>query len=236
MSTPDGPGQPGYPPPEQPGGQPAYPPPPVSPPAPAYPPPPAPGPDWTPQPGPQGYPQPGPQGYYPQPGQPGYAPPPKKSNRRTWVILAVVGIIIIAVIGGLALFRDRLSGEATALALGDCIDLPTAETTFTEVQHQPCNEPHDAEVILVFTHPAPPGEAFPVVSGFEDFALERCLPAFESYVGRDYETDPDLVLGYFHPTLSGWGEGDRGFTCHAKRIDNAKLTATIRAAGPLPSP
>ena len=67
---PEGPGQPGYPPPpDQPGGQPGYPPP-------QSPPPPGPtSSDWTPPAGPQGY--------YPQPGDPGYAAPPPKQFLQT---------------------------------------------------------------------------------------------------------------------------------------------------------
>jgi hypothetical protein len=159
-------------------------------------------------------------------------PPPKRSSRQTLLGLAVLAVIIVAIVGGLLFFRDRLPAGATDLGVGDCIDLPAAEGDFTDVQHQPCNEAHDAEVILVLTHPAPAGEAYPVISGFDDYIEDNCVPAFRTYTGREYATDTEYELGYFHPTLSGWGEGDRGFTCHVYRVDRAKMSSSIRSGAP----
>jgi hypothetical protein len=58
------------------------------------------------------------------------------------------------------------------------------------------------------------------------------VPVFDTYTGRSFATDPDLGIGYLHPTLTGWGSGDRGFTCHVDRIDKQKMTASVRAAVP----
>ena len=60
------------------------------------------------------------------------------------------------VIGGLVL-RDRLSGSASDLKIGDCFDVPATETDIKDVQHHPCTEAHTGEVFAVVTHPAPKG-------------------------------------------------------------------------------
>lgn len=142
------------------------------------------------------------------------------------------GLLVTAMLAGCTL----LPGSVTSLAVGDCFDEPGTEGEVSEVQHQPCDQPHDAEVIFVVTHPAPAGESYPVVSGFEDFIREQCVPAFATFTGRDYDTDTELEMGYFHPTLSGWGEGDRGFTCYVTRIDGAKSSQSYRAGAPAGSP
>jgi predicted small secreted protein len=139
-------------------------------------------------------------------------------------------VAVLVLSSALLVACNMLPGAAEDLKVGDCFDLPTETSDIEEVQHRPCNEPHDAEVIAVLTHPAGPDEAYPVISGFGDYVEENCLPAFESYTGRDFASAAELDVGYLHPTLLGWGEGDRGFSCHALRLDGAKLAASVRAA------
>jgi hypothetical protein len=168
---------------------------------------------------------------------PPFRPEPSYSgpSRRSWIPLLII-LVVATVLGvGFVVFRDRFSNDVTSLALGECFDEPTVEAEISEVQRQPCNEPHDAEVIAVLTHPAPAGEAYPVVSGFDDYIQQNCIPAFEAYLGTDWETSTDYDIGYFRPTLSGWGDGDRGFTCYVSRSDGEKLTNTVRAAGSSPA-
>jgi len=185
-------------------------------------------------------PSPPPESPYPSPTPPPYvqapppAPPKPRSRVRSLLPLIVI-LVVAAVIGvGFVVFRDRFSNDVTSLALGECFDEPSVEAEISEVQRQPCNEAHDAEVIAVLTHPAPAGEAYPVVSGFDDYIAENCVPAFEAYLGIDWDTATDYDIGYFRPTLSGWGSGDRGFTCYVSRSDGAKLNNTVRAAGSSP--
>jgi len=191
------------------------------------------------EPGTPPYPPPDPMGYPPPPGPTGYMPPPPpppRSNRGTWIRAAILLVIVAVIVGGFILFRDRLSNDVTSLAPGECFDEPTAEETITDIQRQPCNEPHDAEVIAALTHPADPSAAYPVVSGFDDYIRENCVPIFESYTGRTFPTETELDLGYFRPTLAGWGEGDRGFSCYLSRSDGQKLTASLRGMGASPLP
>lgn len=194
-------------------------------------------------PGQQDYPAAPPPGYGGPTSQPGYgAPPPPgylaapPNKRPSWLGPAIIGIIVVLLVGGFFLFRDRLSNDVTSLAVGECFETPTDETDeVSDVQRQPCNEPHDAEVIASLTHPAPAGEAYPVVSGFDDYIQENCVPAFNSYTGRDWQSDTELTLSFFRPTPTGWREGDRGFTCFIVRVDGAKMTNSVRAgAGATP--
>lgn len=136
---------------------------------------------------------------------------------------AVIGAVSLALLAGCTL----LPGSVADLNVGDCFDEPAAEGDVTDVQHQPCDQPHDAEVFLVLQHPAPATEAYPVVSGFDDYVGESCIPAFLAYTGRDFNSQTEFDLGYFRPTLTGWGDGDREFTCYISRSDGAKLNAPV---------
>ncbi|CAN5760930.1 hypothetical protein BH23CHL7_BH23CHL7_04530 [soil metagenome] len=136
-----------------------------------------------------------------------------------------LGTLVAALLVGC----NMLPGAVTDVKVGDCFDLPADDGDISEVQHRPCNEPHDAEVVAVLTHPAAAGDPYPVLSGFGDYATEHCVPAFEDHVGRTLDEATEYDVGYFHPTLLGWRDGDRGFSCHVVRVDGAKMTASVRA-------
>jgi hypothetical protein len=159
--------------------------------------------------------------------QPSYSGPSRLSLIPLIIILAVA----TAIGAGFFFFRDRVANDVTSLAQGECFDVPTDEDEISQVQRQPCNEPHDGEVIAVLTHPAPPGEAYPVISGFDDYIQENCVPAFQAYVGPQSGTAVEYDIGYLLPTLSGWNDGDRRFTCYVSRSDGLNLTNTVRAPG-----
>lgn len=186
-------------------------------------------------------PPPGPMGYQDAPPAPmGYqAPPPmppKRSNRLAIGILVVVVAVVIGGIAYVALTRDSSTGGVDALQVGDCIDEPPGASTITEVQHQPCTTPHDGEVFALLTNPAPADAAYPVVSGFDDYIQTNCIPLWESYTGRTWSTDTEIDLNYLHPTLSGWGDGDRGFTCYLTKLGGGKLNASVKGIGASPLP
>ena len=188
-------------------------------------------------------PAPGPMGYQPPPmppGPQGYTPPPppKKGNKLGLIILGILGLIIVGGVAYAALTRDSSVGNADSLLVGDCVDRPDDSDTITEIQHQPCNTPHDGEVFLNFTHPGGPDEPFPVVSGFRDFVLENCIPAFTAYTGRDYQTDTELDFAGLTPTMLGWtgDDHDREFTCYLVRIDEGKLYGSLKNLGASPLP
>jgi hypothetical protein len=164
--------------------------------------------------------------------------PPKKNNRLALAILGVLAIVVIAGIAYAALTRDSSKGSVSALAVGDCVDRPTdPEAEIFEMQHQPCNTPHDGEVFALVTNPAGPDEPYPVVSGFEDYVVQACTPAWESYTGRSWATDTELSMAWLEPTLSGWtNDNDRSFTCYVIRVDRAKLNASVKGIGASPLP
>ncbi|MCI0345386.1 MAG: septum formation family protein [Chloroflexi bacterium] len=141
-------------------------------------------------------------------------------------LLLRVGVIAVIVVGGLIL-RDRLSGSAGDLRVGDCFDQPVAAQNVDDVQHHPCTDPHTAEIIFVGDHPDQ--DAYPSLNSFDSFVLDRCVPAFESYTGRDWATDTELDMAYFYPTSEGWPEGDHEVSCYVVRIDSGTMNASVKA-------
>src|SRR5436190_10680442 len=112
---------------------------------------------------------------YPPAGPPSYlqpAPPPARNRRSGLVALGVLVILIVLIVGGLALFRDRISGDVNSLQAGDCIDEPSSTSSITDVQHQPCTSPHDGEVFATITHPATSGPAYPGKDAFRDRVVQ----------------------------------------------------------------
>jgi hypothetical protein len=165
----------------------------------------------------------------------GYAPPPPPPARKTnWLAIIVLVGIVAAIGGGYWLFRDRLSGSVAELAVGDCFDRPTATTEISDVQHQPCNSPHDAEVVATGNHPAPAGAPQLAESDLRSFMDQTCKPAFEAYTGLDYDNEPNLDYGLIYPTDQGWTDGDRGYTCYLFQVDETQLTRSLRASGSSP--
>ncbi len=173
----------------------------------------------------------------PPPGSMGYEAPRKRNNRLGIAILVVVGAFVIGGIAYAALTRDSSKSGVDALQVGDCVDRPTETGVIHEIQHQPCTTPHDGEVFALVTNPAGPDEPYPVVSGFEDYVVPACKPAFESYTGRNWDTDTQLSMAWLEPTLSGWTDDhDRGFTCYVIRVDHKKLNASVKGIGASPLP
>lgn len=138
--------------------------------------------------------------------------------------IAIVGAVII---GGL-LFRDRLSGGASDLAVGDCFDMPNGLTEVEDVQHHPCNEAHTSEVVYVGDMPA--SDTYPSDSQFVSFVEAQCIPAFNGYTGLDYLTDQVIDMGYLTPTLEGWGGGDHELICYAIRVDGSTVSQSLKGA------
>ena len=171
----------------------------------------------------------------PPPGPMGYPPPPVPPKKKTnWLgIIVLLGIVAVLVIGFI-LFRDRLPNDVTSLAPGECFDEPDITTSVTDVQRQPCNVAHDAEVFFLVTDTT--SGAYPGTDHFRELARTQCLPAATTYLGADFDTRADIDAGYFYPTSESWGGGDRGLTCYLYRVDDAKLTLSIKNIGSSPLP
>jgi len=157
------------------------------------------------------------------------APPeasPKQHARwRGWAFqIGVIAAIAIAAL----IFRDRLTGAATDLRVGDCFNKPADINQVSDLQHRPCSEPHDAEVIFVGDHPA--ASEYPGQLAFDQFAEEMCAPALESYLGRDLVTEHELTGGYLYPLEDGWHANDHEIACFVFRVDAQPLMQSVKAA------
>jgi hypothetical protein len=141
-----------------------------------------------------------------------------------------VRILIIAIIAvGALVLRERLTGSAGDLKVGDCFDEPTATTEVKDVQHHPCTEAHTGEVVFVGDVPGD-SKTYPTLSAFDDFGVANCGPAFNAYTGRDIANETELTMGYFYPLAEGWAKGDREMTCYAIRKDGKTVTASVKKA------
>lgn len=154
--------------------------------------------------------------------------------RFAWVgVVAVVGVF-----GALnAASRDE-SGtivgagtlHITDVRVGDCFDLNDAPDVeeVGEIKAIPCDEPHTFEAFFAIDLEAGP---YPSRSALDAEIDDGCLPSFETYVGRDYQTS-ELYVTTFEPTPEGWDDGDRGVLCVISTIDAATpLTGSVRDSG-----
>jgi hypothetical protein len=180
----------------------------------------------------QPMPDPGPQQPWSQPTPPA---PPKKTQ---WLRIGILVAIVAAIGIGLYVFSDRLSTGVADLGVGHCIDEPSGSDAISDVQRQPCNEPHDGEIFAVLRHPAAPGAPYPLSSEFDDLVSDECVPQLESYTGRSVSEviASGLFFSYLYPTSTSWSNGDRGVTCYVTKADDTKLIGSIKASGSSAAP
>lgn len=144
---------------------------------------------------------------------------------RAGLLLIVVGAVVVGF-----LFRDRLTGKADDLRVGDCIELPTAQE-FGEIQHRPCTEPHEAEVYVVKDYANGP-ESLPSMTALDAWVDEHCLgQAFTDYVGRTYDEAQEIGVGYFSPTASGWRDGDKEMVCYLAPVAGGTISFSYKKPG-----
>lgn len=148
---------------------------------------------------------------------------------------AGIGLVAIAGIFGAVTAANRDDSGSIVGAgsmhiadvrVGDCFDLNDVNVEEVgDVRAIPCDEPHDFEAYFVRDLPA---GTYPSRSALDAEFEAACLPAFESYVGRDYETS-ELYVTTFEPTPEGWEDGDRGILCVIS-TENAEtsLTGSVR--------
>lgn len=142
-------------------------------------------------------------------------------------------IAIVVVVAALAfVFRDRITGSAADLQIGDCFDVPTVAVEIKDVQHHPCAEAHTGEVFAVLTHPAAAGAPAIDTATMSQYFGTTCLPILNTYIGEDATTQKVLDFGAFYPTDEGWGKGDRSITCYLYRVDEGPMTTTMKGAKP----
>ncbi|MEO5964287.1 MAG: septum formation family protein [Candidatus Limnocylindrales bacterium] len=145
----------------------------------------------------------------------------------------IIPIIFLVIAAGAVIFRDRISGNAGELVVGDCFDVPTGET-IKDVQHHPCADAHDGEILFVGNYPG--SDTLPTETQFQSFVERQCIgQVFPDYIGATYDSREDLSVGAFWPTADGWKGGDRELTCYISPTDGQKVTVSYRAAAPAAS-
>lgn len=130
----------------------------------------------------------------------------------------------------LALLASSCSQSVFEVAIGQCLNLPDGDTV-SDVETVECTEAHDAEVFALPQHPAGPDEPFPGTAAIGEFADERCLEAFEPYVGTEYATSA-IFYTSLTPTADSWDSvDDREVVCLLVSGDESQLTGSKRDSG-----
>lgn len=150
------------------------------------------------------------------PSQPATAKPGK------WRAVIVIGALVALLAIVLYVVRNNVSAED--LKVGDCFNIPNG-TTIKTVEKHACTETHNAEVIFVGEYT---GTSFPISISLDRFIEDSCVPAFESYLGRGVDSEPELTIGYFHPTRDGWDNGDRTISCYVAQPDESPMTKSLK--------
>ena len=119
--------------------------------------------------------------------------------------------------------------EATALAVGDCVNDPEGADTeqgaeFTDIQAVPCDQPHDNEIYHQFD--LPDGD-YPGDDAVFESAGQACEEEFEAFVGTPYD-ESALDIAPITPTEGSWASGDRSVSCAI--YDEAQVTGTLKGA------
>jgi hypothetical protein len=147
-------------------------------------------------------------------------------------------IVILVIVGGIALvgylFRDRLSGNAGELQVGDCFQVPDGDS-IGDVQHQPCTEAHDGEVFVVADYTGT-GDTYPTSDQFDTWVGAECVDkAFPTYTGTIYNDRDDIDIGYFYPLEANWGKGERQMICYLTPVGVDTVTSSYRQGQASPS-
>jgi hypothetical protein len=151
---------------------------------------------------------------------------------RYWWIPALA---VVLAVGYLASARRDDGGAITAggsmsiedLRVGDCFSSDTADDAveISSVEARPCDEAHQYEMFHIATWADSGG--YPSEDAMLGFVFEECVPAFESYVGRSFESSR-LDFVHFVPVEEGWEAGDRVFQCAMFDPQVADLSESLR--------
>lgn len=104
---------------------------------------------------------------------------------------------------------DSSTVDAFSLSVGDCFQDPAVDSV-QSVTALPCDQPHYAEAFHVFD--VADAATFPGEQAMSDAASEGCRPAFQSFIGKDYDTS-ELQVFHFAPSAETWVTGDREVLC-----------------------
>jgi hypothetical protein len=137
-------------------------------------------------------------------------------DRRRVALLLAAALALTACGGDDGGGSDGLTAEPFHLGLetGQCFDRPS-DPDVTSVPSVPCRQPHDLEVIAVFT--LDEGE-YPGRPEVARAAGDGCQQRFADYVGTTLDSSGLLLVPYT-PDRLAWEQGDRDVTCAVSRAD-----------------
>ncbi len=104
------------------------------------------------------------------------------------------------------------------IEVGECILIPDSEVVIGFVE-RPCEQPHGGEVYLVGN--LPPGP-FPGNQEAISEVQDRCLNAFNAYVGISYD-ESAYDMWSVSPQKSNWARGERDYLCAVTTVDGSDL-------------
>jgi hypothetical protein len=162
----------------------------------------------------------------PPPVVPPPAPTAPARQPGKWRLYLILGGIVVFL--GIVLWAVRDNQSVGDLAAGTCFDLPSRGGDISTVTRHACTEAHDAEVFHLAEYTD--GSTYPISLRLNSFVDSACVPVFATYVGKDLDSSDDLTIGYFYPSRDGWDGGDRTVTCYAVRVDDAKLTRSLKGS------
>ena len=164
------------------------------------------------------------------PAGPWTAAPQPEPDRPGWLQLVLrfwwVGLLVIG--GGIAAV-SYLGGSrpVTDIGVGECFDLADPnEQTIDDVTQRECTEPHAYEMYFVGDLPDGP---YPSEAEQDLWIEANCLPAFNEYVGIDYNSS-ELDALPITPTEDGWNDGDHSVQCAIYDDANPELTESVKDA------
>jgi hypothetical protein len=121
-----------------------------------------------------------------------------------------------------------------SLVAGECFNasrfVPGTPIDPADIELALCVGQHQHEVYLVIDYPSPKDGPYPGQETLASFADDRCIAAFEPYVGTQY-LQSTLDYGIVHPSERSWSDGDRQVACALHHIDFTLLVGTMRASG-----
>lgn len=152
---------------------------------------------------------------------------------RTIVAVALSVLVTAVACGDDGPSRDE-SGRVTGpqnvavgdLLTGDCFNDPDADQVgdIRVVEVVPCDHPHDTEIYHSFTLTE---GARPVNEELEEFAAGQCFPAFDAFVGIQFEIS-ELDLFLLTPSEDQWNAGHRTLHCVLFNLDLSELVGSAR--------
>lgn len=141
------------------------------------------------------------------------------------VLFAVGGSLFAASRDDSGQITDGGDLSVTDLRPGDCFDLKDASEELVEtVDGKPCSETHEFEIFFVGSLT---GDTYPSEETMTAYVIDNCIPAFDAYVGRDYQSSVYEIF-QFAPTEDGWNDGDHTVQCAVFHPTNDELTGSLK--------